>query len=164
MNLNFERMFKRFLEWSGISFVFSLLVIVVLAVVLRKLGYSLQWYDEVSSILLAWVTYIGGALVALNRAHLGFSDLVTLLPKRLRLTVFIISEIVVLGFFATLVYGYFQLVPIMQGMNLASIPEIPVWSVQLALPIGSVLFITAQILSVRRAWDQVSRKNKELIV
>ncbi|HMB77205.1 MAG TPA: TRAP transporter small permease subunit, partial [Kiloniellaceae bacterium] len=54
------------------SLVVSLTAVVVIAVVYRKLGASLAWYDEVASILLAWVTYYGAALAALNRGHIGF--------------------------------------------------------------------------------------------
>ena len=32
--------------------------------VYRKAGASLTWYDEIASILLAWVTYYGAALAA----------------------------------------------------------------------------------------------------
>ncbi|MGY8871485.1 MAG: TRAP transporter small permease [Pseudomonadales bacterium] len=156
MNSSFERTYKRGLEWSGMALVFSLIIIVVLAVVLRKLGLSLQWYDEIASILLAWITYIGAALAALNRSHLGFPDLVASLPRKAHLIAFIFTEIVVLMFFVLLIYGFIQLLPVMRGMGLASLPGIPVWFVQLALPIGSALFIVSQIISMRGTWEKIS--------
>lgn len=153
---NFENLLRRLLEWSGIALVASLIVVVVLAVVLRKLGQSLQWYDEVASILLAWITFFGAATAALNRSHLGFSELVAALPRTVRLMAFVFAELVVVGFLVLLIYGFLKLLPVLRGMGLASLPEIPVWSVQLALPVGAVLFIIAQLVSARRAWDALS--------
>ena len=50
----------------------GLAVVVVLAVVFRKAGASLVWYDEVAAIMLAWLTYYGAALAALQARALGF--------------------------------------------------------------------------------------------
>ena len=50
----------------------GLAVVILVGVACRKLGISLVWYDEVASIMLAWLTYYGAALAALKRAHIGF--------------------------------------------------------------------------------------------
>ena len=48
----------------------ALAVEVTAGVIFRYSGYSLVWYDEVATILLAWVTFYGSALaVAQARAH-----------------------------------------------------------------------------------------------
>ena len=54
----------------------ALAVIVVVGVGFRKAGASLVWYDEVASIMLAWLTYYGAALAALSRSHIGMPTLV----------------------------------------------------------------------------------------
>ena len=64
----------------------ALALVVVLGVVFRRLGAALVWYDEVASILLAWLTFYGAALAALHRAHIGFPKLVDGLGPRLRRT------------------------------------------------------------------------------
>ncbi|MBW1995630.1 MAG: TRAP transporter small permease subunit, partial [Deltaproteobacteria bacterium] len=53
-----------------------LTIIVILGVIYRKAGASLSWYDEVASVLLAWLTYYGAALAAITRGHIGFSGLI----------------------------------------------------------------------------------------
>ena len=63
-----------------IALVAALAVVVVLGVGFRKAGAALVWYDEAASILLAWLTYYGAALVALTRGHIG----VPVLVERLR--------------------------------------------------------------------------------
>ena len=67
-----RRILERFLEIWVVFLVSALTVIVVLAVIWRKAGASFVWYDEVASIMLAWITYYGAALAALKRAHIGF--------------------------------------------------------------------------------------------
>ena len=58
----------------------ALAVEVTMGVAFRYTGNALVWYDEVASILLAWVTYYGAALAALKRAHIGVPELVHMLP------------------------------------------------------------------------------------
>ena len=69
-----------FLETIVIVLMVALAVEVTIGVVFRYVGYALVWYDEVATILLAWVTYYGSALAALKRAHLGVPELVRMLP------------------------------------------------------------------------------------
>ena len=59
-----KRIVGRFLEWTVLVLMTVLATIVVLGVVFRKTGAALVWYDEVASILLAWLTYYGAALAA----------------------------------------------------------------------------------------------------
>ncbi len=47
----------RLLETAVVLLVLTLTMVVVVAVIYRKAGASLSWYDEVASVLLAWVTY-----------------------------------------------------------------------------------------------------------
>ena len=80
----------------------SLALVVVVGVGFRKAGAALVWYDEVASILLAWLTFYGAALAALKRAHIGFPKLVDGLSEPLRRAAIITSEIFVIGFFLVL--------------------------------------------------------------
>ena len=53
---------------------------VTAGVVFRYSGHSLVWYDEVATILLAWVTFYGSALAVLKHAHMGVPEIVRMLP------------------------------------------------------------------------------------
>ena len=64
------------LEWVVIALMVALAVEVTLGVVFRALGRSLVWYDEVASVLLAWLTFYGAALASVKRAHIGCPELV----------------------------------------------------------------------------------------
>ena len=63
-------------------------IVVVLGVTFRYMGNSLVWYDELASILLAWLTYFGAALAALHRGHIGFSGLMKSLSPPWRLSLY----------------------------------------------------------------------------
>ncbi len=120
---------------------------VVVGVVYRTLGESLVWYDEVASILLAWLTFYGAALAAHKRAHIGFSGLVDGLRPALRVSAVIFAEICVIGFFVLTAYVGWSIMEVLATDYLVSLPEISVNYVQSVIPIGAVLFIIAQVLS-----------------
>ena len=59
------------LEWVVIALMTGLALEVTAGVVFRSVGHAVAWYDEVASILLAWLTFYGSALAAVKRAHIG---------------------------------------------------------------------------------------------
>ena len=74
-----RRGYERFLEWICIALMAALAVEVTAGVVFRYTGHSLVWYDEVATILLAWVTFYGAALAVLKHAHMGVPEVVRML-------------------------------------------------------------------------------------
>lgn len=143
------------LSWVVISLMTALTVVVVVAVVYRKAGASLSWYDEVASILLAWVTYYGAALAALKRSHIGFDDVLRLLPVPARKLAVIVAEVLVVFFFALLAWAGWQVLIVLEGMSLVSLTWVPVQLTQSIIPIGALLFILAELLSLPDYWRDV---------
>lgn len=143
-----SRAFERLLATIVGLLLVTLTVVVVVAVIYRKAGASLVWYDEVASILLAWLTYYGAALAALKRAHIGVTGLVDGLPPRLRLSAVLFGELCVIGFFALLAWTGWRVLQVLQGTYLISLPWVPVQITQSVIPIGAALFILAQLLSL----------------
>ena len=90
------------MEWFLIIQMFALAIVVIYAVISRKMGASLSWYDEIAAIQLAWITYYGAALAALRRRHIGFDGVLLALPIPIRRVMVILSEALVIGFFALL--------------------------------------------------------------
>ncbi len=126
----------------------ALAVVVVVGVGFRKAGASLVWYDEVASILLAWLTYYGAALAALHRAHIGLPTLVDRLEGRVRASVILAGEVCVLAFFVVLAAAGMRVLSVLGGTSLVSLPWVPAALAQSVIPIGAVLFIVAQLLSL----------------
>ena len=126
----------------------ALAAVVVVGVVFRKAGASLVWYDEVASILLAWLTYYGAALAALHRAHIGMPTLVERLSGGARAAVILLGEVCVLAFFVVLAAAGVRVLSVLGGTSLVSLPWVPAALAQSVIPIGAVLFIVAQLLSL----------------
>ena len=144
-----KRSVRRFLEGSVLTLMTALALVVVVGVVFRKLGAALVWYDEVASILLAWLTYYGAALAALERAHIAVPNVIERLQGRVRVIVILVAESAVIAFFAVVAWSGWQVIQVLGGTTLVSLPSIPAAIAQSVIPIGAVLFIVAEIVSLR---------------
>lgn len=131
--------------------------IVVGAVVMRKLGHSFVWYDEVALVLLVWLSYYGAALAALHRGHLSFPGVLFALPRWARLAGLVLGEITVVGFFAMVAWYGWLVLDIVAGEALISLPWLSYSVVHSVIPIGAVLYILAQLVSLPRAWSETRR-------
>jgi TRAP-type C4-dicarboxylate transport system permease small subunit len=139
---------RRLLELVVLALMGTLALVVVLGVGFRKVGAALVWYDEVAAILLAWLTYYGAALAALHRAHIGMPTLVDRLQGRWRTAVVLLGEACTLAFFGVLAWAGVRVLAVLGGSGLVSLPSVPMSLAQSAIPIGAVLFIVAQLLSL----------------
>jgi TRAP-type C4-dicarboxylate transport system permease small subunit len=151
--------FRRFLDstlaWILISLMVILTTVVIVAVIYRKSGASLSWYDEVASILLAWITYYGSALAALRRGHIGFDGVILALPIRWRAAAVIVAEVLVIGFFVIMAWAGLEILKVLEGSTLISLTWVPVQLTQSVIPIGAVLFILAELCSIPDYWAEV---------
>ncbi|MBX2885326.1 MAG: TRAP transporter small permease subunit, partial [Granulosicoccus sp.] len=136
------------LEWILIVLMIGLTAIVVVAVIYRKFDASLSWYDEVASVMLAWITYYGGALAVLKRKHIGFDSVLLAIPMPVRLYVALFAELVFIAFFVLLAWAGWEVLLVLEGDNLVSLEWVPVQFTQSVIPIGAVLFIICELLAM----------------
>ncbi len=145
---------QRLLEIICIALMVGLAVLVVAAVIFRTAGSSLTWYDEVAAIMLAWLTYYGGALAALRRAHLGFPGLYAASPPSLRVPMLIIGEALFIGFFVILAWYGWQVIILLAGDTLTSLPWVSVSFTQSIIPIGCALIVFCQLSTLPARWRE----------
>jgi TRAP-type C4-dicarboxylate transport system permease small subunit len=143
---SFRRGYERFLEWICIVLMGALAAEVTAGVIFRYSGHSLVWYDEVATILLAWVTFYGSALAVLKHAHMGVPEIVRMLPPRWRVGATIVAQLCTVAFFVLLAWVGYSILEILAADRLVSLPEIPVAYAQAAIPISAVLIVIAQLL------------------
>ena len=143
---SFRRIYDRLLEVIAVVLIVAVTAIVVLGFTYRWAGYSLVWYDEVASISLAWLTYFASALAAMRGAHLGFPGLVNSFPPKLRVAATLFSSGITIFFFVLMAWVGTQLLPIIAGITLVSIPEVSQGLVMAAIPIASAMFVLAELL------------------
>ncbi|MEP5729196.1 MAG: TRAP transporter small permease [Sulfitobacter sp.] len=139
---------SKVLEWITISLMILLTLVVSAAVLARLMGQSFSWYDEVAAIMLAWITYYGSALAALHRRHIGFDTVLLALPDKLRVVAVLLGEAIVLIFFFLMARAGLQVLDVLAGDTLISLTWVPIQFTQSVIPIGAVLFMICQILSL----------------
>ena len=141
-----RRVYQRVLEFICFVLMATLAIIVVVGVAYRTFGESLVWYDEIAAVLLAWLTYYGAALAAYRGAHIAVGSIVELMPRPLRIAVTLFAEACVIGFFILLGWVGWAILEILATDTLVSLPDIPVSYTQSVIPIGSFLFVLAELL------------------
>jgi TRAP-type C4-dicarboxylate transport system permease small subunit len=143
---SFHRGYERFLEWICIVLMAALAAEVTVGVVFRYTGHSLVWYDEVATILLAWVTFYGSALAVLKHAHMGVPEVVGMLPPRGRVAAAIVAQLCTLAFFVLLAWVGYEILEVLAADRLVSLPAVSVAYAQSVIPVSAVLIVIAQLL------------------
>ena len=157
---------SKILEWITISLMVLLTIVVISAVIARLSGQSFSWYDEVAAIMLAWITYYGSALAALHRRHIGFDTVLLAMPVKARLAALLVGEAIVLLFFVLMARAGLQVLEVLEGDTLISLTWVPVQLTQSIIPVGAILFIICQMLSLPNYWritaDGISLEHAEI--
>ena len=139
---------ERFLEIIVLVLMTALAVVVIMGVGFRKAGAALVWYDELASILLAWLTYYGACLAALRHAHIGFPKLVDGLSPAHRRALIAVREVIVIGFFLLVAWAGWQVQRVLAGTYLVSMPSVPTGLAHSVIPIGALLFVVAELAAL----------------
>lgn len=151
--------FEAALEVLMLVLMVALALVVIVGVGFRKAGAALVWYDEVASVLLAWLTYYGASYAALKRAHIGFPKIVQSVTPSLQIALTLAREAIVIAYFVVVAWAGWQVLQILQGIYLTSLPSVPARLTQSVIPIGAVLFIVAELLSFADVWRGLTVRN-----
>jgi TRAP-type C4-dicarboxylate transport system permease small subunit len=142
----FRASYARVLEWVVGILMVALAVEVTLGIVFRALGHSLVWYDEVASIMLAWLTFYGSALASVNRNHIGCPEVVDMLSPPLKRGLNILAQLLVIAFFALFGWIGLLIMPILAGDTLVSLPWVPMNFVQSVIPVSAALILVGEVM------------------
>jgi TRAP-type C4-dicarboxylate transport system permease small subunit len=140
--------YGRVLEWVVVVLMLVLFVEVTLGVVFRAIGSSLIWYDELASVLLAWLTFYGAALASVKRANIGCPELLQAMSWRARRALDIVAEVLVIAFFVLLGGVGLVILPVLATDALVSIPSVPMSVVQSVIPVSAALIVVAEALDL----------------
>jgi len=139
------------MEWLVIALMVALFAEVTVGVVFRMIHRPLVWYDELASVLLAWLTYYGAALAAFKRAHIGFAGLVRSLQPGLRLAAVLVAELLTIAFFVLLAWVGMSIMDVLATDYLVSLPSVSVMYTQSVIPLGAALYVIAELLVLPQA-------------
>jgi TRAP-type C4-dicarboxylate transport system permease small subunit len=146
-----ERLRERYalaLERLVIVLMVVLAAEVVLGVVMRAIGRPLVWYDEMASVLLAWLTFYGSALASARRAHIGCPELVDQLAEAPRRALALFAQVLVICFFALLGWVGASILPVLADEMLVSVPWLSAAAVQSVIPISAALILVAEVMNL----------------
>lgn len=132
----------------GIVLMFAMAVVVVLAVLFRYLlNAPFSWAGEVSVYLLIWVSFIGGSLGLKYKSQAAVTLLLDYLSQKAQRMLLIAGNILILLFFALLLYySYIWVFSPGVAFQKSSALLLPMWIPFSAVPIG-LTFATIHILS-----------------
>lgn len=150
-----SRWLDRGLQLVTLTLMIALALVVIVAVAFRYSGHSLIWYDELASLMLAWLTFLGAALAALRNAHLGFNGLLYALPMGPRIGLFVLVEILFFATFAVIGWAGYRILDIFGGESLISLPFISRSVAQSVLPIGAGLVLLARAVSLAERLEEL---------
>ena len=142
----FRRRYGAVLEVVVMALVIGLALEVTLGIVFRAIGKSLSWYDEVASVMLAWLTFYGSALASVKRAHISCPEVVEQAPPRARRAIAIVAQTLVIAFFVLLGWIGASILPIIASETLVSVPAVSMAVVQSVIPVSCVLIVIAEVL------------------
>ena len=141
----FRRRYGSALEIVVMALVVGLALEVTLGIVFRAIGKSLSWYDEVASVQLAWLTFYGSALASVRRAHISCPEVVQQASPETRRVLGIVTQLLVIAFFALLGWVGGSILPIIASETLVSVPAVSMAVVQSVIPISCVLIVVAEL-------------------
>ena len=95
----FFHLLYKIVKYLVVTIAVALTITVLLQVFTRYvIFYSLPWTEELARYLLVWLTMLGGAVAYRQRAHIGVSFFVNLLPEKGIKFVRLISSLLVMLF------------------------------------------------------------------
>lgn len=111
-----------------------------------------SWAAELSQMCLIWGACLAMASLLAKRQHIQVDALVQLLPDRL-IRWIDVTVLVVVGLFAAVVTWYgFDIFhdSFVRGRTTGSLLNIPIWIVELAVPVGFCMLTLQSVLEIKR--------------
>ncbi|HEX9277329.1 MAG TPA: TRAP transporter small permease subunit [Casimicrobiaceae bacterium] len=137
-------------EWAGGLLLLAILADVLLQVITRQFGGSLTFTEESARYLMIWMGFVGIAAATYANAHMRVAFLADKTPLRWRPYVVICARLLFLAYVLLLGYSGALLTQLQWTMGRRwSTLDIPVWIVNIVVPIGMVLTAIAIIQTWR---------------
>ncbi len=161
-----ERVLLLCIETICLLLLVGLALAVIYSTSMRYFGASPSWYDEIASVLLAWLTYFGASYALFLRQHMSFSGIVTALPRQASIGLALFSEFLVITYFVVVAWFGNAVLAVAKWDSLLSLRWMTLDIVQSVIPISAVLMIIGTLLTmpraVREAADGIDREHAEI--
>lgn len=116
---------------------------ILFANVVARYGFnnSFTWAEELTRYAIVWMVFVGGSVAARKGAHIGVDVLSRLLGERVarRLLTVGVDLLCVLFSVFLVVFGWELVAQAREFGQMTPALQMPLWTVQLAIPVGGVL-------------------------
>lgn len=138
----FHEFIQRFELYVGCVLFFIMMILLTIQVISRYTGHAITWTEELSCILLVWMSYLGFAGAITSRKHLRIDAFIDSRSFKTKKILLIISNTINACFAALLISPMYNVVVTFHSINAVSpIMRIPKALTFVILPISMVLII-----------------------
>ena len=149
-----SKMLHQVQEWAGGLLLLAIFVDVLLQVVTRQLGISLTFTEESARYLLIWMAFVGIGAATYRNAHMRVSFVVEQVPPPWRAYLTNLARLLFLVYVLLLGYSGALLTNLQWTMGRRwSTLDVPVWLVNVMVPIGMALTAIAIVHTWREHRD-----------
>lgn len=125
----------------------GLTVIVFTQVISRLFSYSMPGTEELSRLLIVWLTFLGTSLAVHEKMNLSVNYFVKLVNEKIQNIIYVIVSLLIIAFFCILAFHGFKLT--MSAMSTSSSTlNLPMGLFYLAIPLSSVFSIYFLIIDM----------------
>ncbi|KGQ37391.1 TRAP transporter small permease [Gallibacterium genomosp. 1] len=134
-----------FREWV-VVFLFSFLVITVSIGIFSRFLTStpFAWTEELSRFLFIWLAWVSSSLTIARGANITFDILLQSIGDKLGRVPYILVDIISIFYVGLVIYFGYELC-INNLLVFSPLLNIPMWLINLSIPIGGVLMLIEQI-------------------
>jgi TRAP-type transport system small permease protein len=139
-------------EFVGMVLIVAMAVIINLQIILRYLfNHPLIWPEEVSRLLLVWMTFIGAAVLVRRRTDIAIDTFVEMMPIIPRRAALVVGDVVMIVLSAFVAYEGVKLVDAVSGIELMA-TGLPTALIAWPLVFGSVLTVVHASVNLVYHW------------
>lgn len=92
----------------AIVLLFAIMIIVGFGQVVFRyvFGIAYAWASELTQFSMVWLCFLGAALLTLEEGHTNVDFFLNLLPRPIRLPLYVVSELILTAFIVSLIYYF----------------------------------------------------------
>ena len=145
------------------AFALGALTIICLAQVIARYAFhaSFVWAEEVSIVILLWVTWIAACVAVKNRVHLRVTFLEDRIERRKGILIQIGLNCLAVIFLCTVAFSGRLVILSMKNITLMSLPSVPINVMYASVLIGSLLMIFYLVRTIVSDWNSYRKLHKQ---
>lgn len=141
----------------GLIFLSIFFLIIILQITARYMGVSIIWTEEVANYSFIWAIFMGASVMVNRREHFNFDLLSRKLKGKYRLMISIVNDLILILFNSAILVLGIQVVTEFWNYTWATIPEMKMGYVWLAIPIMAgtmIIYSMSHLLGHIHAWKK----------